>query len=340
MEEIGALSFWIFDEQLQLPVRLPSLLSLYLYLYFHLYLYLYIHLYLYLFLVILSGYFLVWNFDEQLQLPVRLPSLLSLYLYLYFYLFLYLFIYISVFVSAMAPDLVFLSVYFLVWHFYDQLLLPVWLPSLLTLYFHLYLYLYIFIPGSVVVIASVLVFLSVYLLAWHFMISCNCRYTVANSFHCCAKFSLKITSCNCKHGYGLVWFFTTVLPLFIVTNIFHSSVFFVVVAVVGITGCRWRKYKYKYKHIHMNTNTITNRDTNTIIWLEFMGIMTKAVGGITGCRRFLPRTELCMADTASCTDTGAWWWWWWGWWWWGGGRQWPMLSNINIMARILHSRII
>ena len=38
---------------------------------------------------------------------------------------------------------------------------------------------------------------------------------------------------------------------------------------------------------------------------EFMWIITKSVGGITGCRRFLPRTELCMADTASCTDTGA-----------------------------------
>lgn len=38
---------------------------------------------------------------------------------------------------------------------------------------------------------------------------------------------------------------------------------------------------------------------------EFMRILMKAVGGITGCRRFLPRTELCMADTASCTDTGA-----------------------------------
>ena len=95
-------------------------------------------------------------------------------------------------------------------------------------------------------------------------------------------------------------------------------------AVGGITGCRLRKFihKYKYNCTNANTNVCTQIQVQIqkqihIILLEFMGIMTKAVGGITGCRRFLPRTELCMADTASCTDTGAWWWWWWWWWcWW------------------------
>ena len=34
-----------------------------------------------------------------------------------------------------------------------------------------------------------------------------------------------------------------------------------------------------------------------------MGIMTKAVGGITGCRRFLPRTELCIWLTQLAAQT-------------------------------------
>ena len=46
-------------------------------------------------------------------------------------------------------------------------------------------------------------------------------------------------------------------------------------------------------YIHTNTSTNTDTNTNTIL-VEFMGIMTKVVGSITGCRRFLPRTELCI----------------------------------------------
>ena len=36
---------------------------------------------------------------------------------------------------------------------------------------------------------------------------------------------------------------------------------------------------------------------------EFMRILMKAVGGITGCRRFLPRTELCIRLTQLAAQT-------------------------------------
>ena len=37
--------------------------------------------------------------------------------------------------------------------------------------------------------------------------------------------------------------------------------------------------------------------------LDFMRLMRTAVGGITGCRRFLPRTELCIRLTQLAAQT-------------------------------------
>ena len=36
---------------------------------------------------------------------------------------------------------------------------------------------------------------------------------------------------------------------------------------------------------------------------DFMRLMRTAVGGITGCRRFLPRTELCIRLTQLAAQT-------------------------------------